>query len=78
MAGILIIAHAPFATALRECIAHIYGGIPARIGVIDVSPDCDPAQVSAFAQSEVERLREDNGVLVLTCTVRPRPISPAD
>ncbi len=66
MAGILIIAHAPFATALRECIAHIYGGIPARIGVIDVSPDCDPAQVSAFAQSEVERLREDNGVLVLT------------
>jgi PTS system ascorbate-specific IIA component len=66
MAGILIIAHAPFATALRECVAHIYGGIPARIGVIDVSPDCDPVQVSAFAQSEVERLREDNGVLVLT------------
>lgn len=66
MAGILIIAHAPFATALRECIAHIYGGIPARIGVIDVSPDCDPVQVSAFAQSEVARLREDNGVLVLT------------
>lgn len=66
MAGILIIAHAPFATALRDCIAHIYGGIPARIGVIDVTPDCDPAQVSAFAQSEVERLREDNGVLVLT------------
>ncbi|CAN7516831.1 PTS mannose transporter subunit IIA [Trinickia sp. LjRoot230] len=66
MAGILIIAHAPFATALRECVEHIYGGLPARIGVIDVSPDCDPAQVIAIAQAEIERLREDNGALVLT------------
>jgi PTS system mannose-specific IIA component len=66
MAGILIIAHAPLATALRDCIAHVYGGLPARIGVIDVSPDCDPAQVVAFAYSEVERLREENGALVLT------------
>ncbi|MGV2291172.1 PTS sugar transporter subunit IIA [Trinickia sp. YCB016] len=66
MAGILIIAHAPFASALRECIAHIYGGLPARIGAIDVMPDCDPAQVIDFAQSELDRLREDNGALVLT------------
>ncbi|WP_233799852.1 PTS sugar transporter subunit IIA [Paraburkholderia sp. HP33-1] len=66
MAGILIIAHAPFATALRDCISHIYGGLPARIGVIDVSPDCDPAQVVAFANSEVARLKEENGALVLT------------
>ena len=66
MAGILIIAHAPLASALKECIAHIYGGLPARIGVIDVLPDCDPAQVVAFAYSEIERLREENGTLVLT------------
>ena len=66
MAGILIIAHAPLATALRDCIAHVYGGLPARIGVIDVSPDCDPAEVVAFAYSEVERLKEENGALVLT------------
>ncbi|MFP3568598.1 PTS sugar transporter subunit IIA [Paraburkholderia sp. SIMBA_030] len=66
MAGILIIAHAPLATALRDCISHIYGGLPARIGVIDVSPDCDPAQMVAFAHSEIERLREENGALVLT------------
>ncbi len=66
MAGILIIAHAPLATALRDCIAHVYGGLPARIGVIDVSPDCDPAEVVAFAYSEIERLKEENGALVLT------------
>ncbi|WP_321813691.1 MULTISPECIES: PTS sugar transporter subunit IIA [unclassified Paraburkholderia] len=66
MAGILIIAHAPLATALRECIAHIYGGCPARIGALDVLPDSDPAQVVAQANAEVERLREENGALVLT------------
>ena len=66
MAGILIIAHAPLASALKECVAHIYGGLPARIGVIDVLPDSDPAQVVAFAHSEIERLREENGTLVLT------------
>jgi PTS system mannose-specific IIA component len=66
MAGILIIAHAPLATALRDCIAHVYGGLPARIGVIDVSPDCDPVEVVAFAHSEIDRLREENGALVLT------------
>jgi mannose PTS system EIIA component len=66
MAGILIIAHAPFATALRECVAHIYGGLPARIGVIDVTPDCDPTEIVALAHSEIERLKEENGALVLT------------
>ena len=66
MAGILIIAHAPLASALKECVAHIYGGLPERIGVIDVLPDCDPTQVVAFAHSEIERLREENGMLVLT------------
>jgi PTS system ascorbate-specific IIA component len=66
MAGILIIAHAPFATALRECVAHIYGGLPARIGVIDVTPDCDPAQIVDLAEREIERLREENGALVMT------------
>jgi mannose PTS system EIIA component len=66
MAGILIIAHAPFATALKDCVAHIYGGVPARIGVIDVLPDCDPVQMIALAETEIERLREENGALVLT------------
>ena len=66
MAGILIIAHAPFASALRECVSHIYGGLPARIGVIDVMPDCDPVEVRAFARSEIDRLKEENGAVVLT------------
>ncbi|MEX3592988.1 MAG: PTS fructose transporter subunit IIA [Burkholderia sp.] len=66
MAGILIIAHAPLATALRECISHIYGGQPARIGAIDVLANNDPVEVMAYAHSEITWLREENGVLVLT------------
>jgi PTS system mannose-specific IIA component len=66
MAGILIIAHAPFATALRDCLTHIYCGLPARVGVIDVMADSDPAELTRLARAEVERLAEENGTLVLT------------
>ncbi len=66
MAGILIIAHAPLAAALRDCIAHIYCGMPPRIGAIDVLPDSDPVEVVARAESEAAHLREENGLLVLT------------
>jgi mannose PTS system EIIA component len=66
MAGILIIAHAPLATALRDCISHIYGGLPARIGVIDVTADSDPVATLALARAELARMAEENGALVLT------------
>lgn len=66
MAGILIIAHAPLASALRECISHIYGGCPARIGALDVAPDQDTAQLLDIARERIEHLREENGLLVLT------------
>ena len=66
MAGILIIAHAPLATALRDCLAHVYGGCPVHIGTLDVLPDCDPALVVQQATSQLESLREENGALVLT------------
>lgn len=66
MAGILIVAHAPLASALRECISHIYGGCPARIGALDVAPDQDTSELLKTAHERVEHLREVNGVLVLT------------
>lgn len=66
MAGILIIAHAPLASALRECVSHIYGGCPARIGAIDVAPDQDTAALVHTACERLESLREENGMLVLT------------
>ncbi|VVE07144.1 PTS sugar transporter subunit IIA [Pandoraea soli] len=66
MAGILIIAHAPLASALRECVSHIYGGCPAHVGAIDVVPDQDTAALVVTARERLAQLQEENGVLVLT------------
>ena len=58
MAGILIIAHAPLASALRDCAAHVYCGQPERLGAIDVLPDAEPAAVLAQAR---DKLAQDWG-----------------
>jgi PTS system ascorbate-specific IIA component len=66
MAGILIIAHAPLASALRECAAHVYCGQPQRLEAIDVLPDAEPAAVLAEARRRLAEVSEENGTLVLT------------
>ena len=55
MAGILIIAHAPLASALRDCAAHVYCGQPERLGAIDVLPDAEPAAVLAQARDKLDK-----------------------
>ncbi|MBY4896579.1 PTS sugar transporter subunit IIA [Cupriavidus sp. AU9028] len=66
MAGILIIAHAPLASALRDCAAHVYCGEPKGVEAIDVLPDAEPAAVLADARRRLAHVAEDNGTLVLT------------
>ena len=58
MAGILIIAHAPLASALRDCAAHVYCGQPEGLGAIDVLPDAEPAAVLAQARDNGNWERE--------------------
>ncbi|WP_226806921.1 PTS sugar transporter subunit IIA [Candidatus Vallotia cooleyia] len=66
MAGILIIAHVPLASALRDCIVHFYGDLPPSIGVLDVTPDCDPVVALADAHAQLQQVTSHNGALVLT------------
>lgn len=66
MAGILIIAHAPLASALRDCAAHVYCGEPQRVAAIDVLPDAEPGSVLVEARRALASVTEDNGALVLT------------
>lgn len=66
MAGILIIAHAPLASALRDCAAHVYCGPPQRVEAVDVLPDCDPAAVLAECRRLLLAVTGDNGALILT------------
>ncbi len=65
MPGILIVAHAPLATALRDCVAHVHGACPPRLHALDIEADV-PAE--AFAQRAADALAHvggDDGVLVL-------------
>ncbi len=66
MAGILIIAHAPLATALRDCAAHVFSSLPVRVEAMDISADCDPAVVLEQARHILSGLIENNGAIVFT------------
>lgn len=54
--GIVIIAHAPLASALRQCVAHVF---PERVGgvvAVDVLPDAPVALSVAQARQAIEVL----------------------
>ena len=64
MAGLLLIAHAPLATSLREVVAHVF---PNELGIeaVDVAPDAKPDVVEASARAALSATGEKE-VLVLT------------
>ena len=42
MIGILLIAHAPLASALRECALHVFPDCAAGVLALDIQPDDAP------------------------------------
>ena len=65
MPGILIIAHAPLASALRDCAAHVYAGCPHRLEALDVPPDAPPESLMPRAQSALQRVTGSDGAALL-------------
>ncbi len=63
--GIFIIAHAPLATALRQCALHVYPDAGARIVAFDVPASSDVAHSCVHVQDRMRALGW-SGVLVLT------------
>ena len=62
---IFIIAHAPLATALRDCAMHVYAECSATVLALDVQPQAQPEDTLRLAQEMAgESLHE--GLLVLT------------
>jgi PTS system ascorbate-specific IIA component len=49
MNGIFIIAHAPLATALRQCVLHVFPDNPAGVVALDVQPNVPPEETLAQA-----------------------------
>lgn len=47
--GILIIAHAPLATALRQCVLHVFPDGAVGVAAVDVQPNVPPEETLASA-----------------------------
>lgn len=65
MAGLLLIAHAPLASALQAVAAHAFPDCGAALQALDVGPDTSPDDAEARARVLLQRL-EAQEVLVLT------------
>ena len=50
MNGIFIIAHAPLASALRQCVLHVFPDNPAAVTALDVQPNMPPEETLAQAR----------------------------
>ncbi len=63
--GILIIAHAPLASALRQCVLHVYPDAADGVCALDVPADEKPDLTQIAALAALHQLRFPQ-VLVLT------------
>jgi PTS system mannose-specific IIA component len=69
MNGILIIAHAPLANALRQCALHVFPDCGTGVAAIDVQANLSPDETLGSARIAMAQLSGQpnvKGVLVLT------------
>ena len=64
LAGLLVIAHAPLATALKAVAEHVYPDCAERLAALDVDPGASAEHIEARARSALLALAHDE-VLVL-------------
>jgi PTS system mannose-specific IIA component len=65
MNGIFIIAHAPLASALRQCALHVFPDSAAVVVALDVQPNMPPEETLAQARAMLKQLGTSHA-LVLT------------
>jgi PTS system mannose-specific IIA component len=65
MNGIFIIAHAPLASALRQCALHVFPDSEAVVVALDVQPNMPPEETLAQARAMLKQLGTSRA-LVLT------------
>lgn len=69
MVGILVIAHAPLASALSRCAEHVYSCEPntrRELRALDVDASVNMADTVARARELVREIDRGEGVLILT------------
>jgi len=76
MPAVLIVAHAPLASALKAVAAHVYADCGHAIEALDVAPDATPEAVQAEARALMARGPEHDW-LVLTDVFGATPCNAA-
>jgi PTS system ascorbate-specific IIA component len=56
MIGILIIAHAPLASALRDCALHVYPECASGVQALDILPNASPDESLRLAKAAISKL----------------------
>jgi PTS system mannose-specific IIA component len=64
MNGILIIAHAPLASALRQCMAHVFTDHPEGVAALDVQPNTPPEETLAQARIMLSQLGTSHALVL--------------
>ena len=64
MNGIFIIAHAPLASALRQCVLHVFPDNPAGVVALDVQPNVPPEETLAQARMMFEHMGTPNALVM--------------
>ena len=77
MAGILIIAHAPLASAFQEFTRHVYGEVPDRLKALDVMAHEDAKLTLERAVEAAHSVNSDKGLIVLTDIMGATPANVA-
>jgi len=77
MNAILVIAHAPLASALRAAVLHVFPDAGGAIQALDVRADDAPEATLARAEAALAAGTREEGVLVLTDVVGATPCNVA-
>jgi PTS system ascorbate-specific IIA component len=64
MIGILIVAHAPLASALRECALHVFPECASGVEALDISPNASPEESLLLAKAAMARLNTSEVLLL--------------
>ncbi|RYX91335.1 MAG: PTS fructose transporter subunit IIA [Comamonadaceae bacterium] len=65
MNGILIIAHAPLASALLKCVLHVFPDNPAGLAALDVQPNMPPEETLSQARIMLRQLGTSHALVLV-------------
>ena len=64
MIGILIVAHAPLASALRDCALHVFPECASGILALDIAPSASPEESLVLAKAAMAQLHTKEVLLL--------------